>query len=388
MNYRFLIICFASLVLAACGGAAKKTDFFGAEEKAKRPKVSSTIKLKRNWRVDLGRKIAEGDAIISPALLGEHIYAASTNGRVSKFVASSGERVWQSQFKKVIISAGVGVGSGLVLVASDQGTVYALNQQDGETAWTVELNSEILASPVVGSDVVVVRTGDGKVYGLGTYDGEVLWTISRQLPRLTLRGDSRPLIVQDIVFNGFSDGTLVALDAKNGRLLWDFPISFARGTNEIDRLSDIDTTPLLVGDFMYISSYQQVTHALDVQKQRIVWSADVSSFHTLAYDAAFLYVSDRQGEVHQIRRNTGEKVWSQKGLRLFNISAPIAIGSYVIVGDGKGSLYTMRKSNGDYVGKQALGAKTIIGAPIVDSGVFYFIDSDGNLQSMSVQTNN
>jgi len=383
---RLIFISVIAISLVACGGRTTKTDFFGEEEKAKRPKVETQTKLKRNWRVKLGKKIAPGDAVISPILLGDHLYAASTNGRVEKIVAQTGKRAWETKFKKVTITAGVGVGSGLVLVASDQGTVYALSQQDGATSWTTELESEVLASPVVGSDIVVVRTGDGKVHGLATYDGEVLWTISRQLPRLTLRGDSRPLIVQGAVFTGFSDGTLAALEAKTGRALWDFPISFPRGSNEIDRLADIDTTPLLVGDFLYISSYQEVTHALDVKNQRIAWSAEVSSYHTLAYDAAFLYVSDRQGVIHQIKRTNGERVWSQKGLRLFSTSAPLSVGPYVAVGDGAGNLYVMSKRDGSYVGKHSLGARTIIGDPIVDADTFYFIDSDGNLQSLSLQT--
>lgn len=382
---RLIFIAALAMTLVACGGRTVKSDFFGEEEKAKKPKVATQTKLKRNWRVNLGKKIESGDAVISPVLQGDHLYAASTNGRVEKVVAQTGKPAWSVKFKKVTISAGVSVGSGLVLLASDQGTVYALAQDSGETSWTAELNSEILASPVVGNDVVVVRTGDGKVHGLATYDGEVLWTISRQLPRLTLRGDSKPLISQGVVFTGFSDGTMAALEASSGRALWDFPISFPRGTNEIDRLADIDTTPLIVGGFLYISSYQEVTHALDIQNQRIAWSAAVSSFHTLAFDAAFLYVSDRQGVICQIKRSNGEIVWSQEGLRLFSTSAPISVGPYVAVSDGDGNLYVLNKSDGSFVGKHKLGARTIVGDPIVDADTFYFIDSDGDLQSLSLQ---
>lgn len=382
---RLIFISAIAMTLVACGGKSVKTDFFGEEEKAKKPKVTTQTTLKRNWRVNLGKKISSGDAVISPVLQGDHIYGASTNGRVEKIVAQTGKSAWSVKFKKVTISAGVSVGSGLVLLASDQGTVYALAQDSGQTAWTAELNSEVLASPVVGNDIVVVRTGDGKVHGLATYDGEILWTISRQLPRLTLRGDSKPLISQGVVFTGFSDGTMAALEASSGRALWDFPISFPRGTNEIDRIADIDTTPLIVGGFLYISSYQEVTHALDIQNQRISWSAPVSSFHTLAFDAAFLYVSDRHGAICQIRRSDGEIVWSQEGLRLFSTSAPISVGPYVAVSDGDGSLYVLSKGDGSFVGKHKLGARTIVGDPIVDADTFYFIDSDGNLQSLSLQ---
>lgn len=383
-NSALITVLAMSIMLAACGSKSKKTDFFGAEPKPRKPKVQTTTKVEKNWRINLGKKIQTGDAILSPVLFGEDIYAASANGRVYKVSSITGKQVWQTKLSKELISAGVGVGGGLVLVGTDQGYVYAFKQDDGSIAWKVPLKSEILASPVIDNGVIVARTGDGKVFGLSSYDGSVKWTISRQLPKLTLRGDSRPVVTQGVAFIGFSDGNMAALRAENGAALWDFPISFPRGTNEIDRLADVDTNPLLVGDFLYISSYQEVTHALDIANQRIAWSSDVSSFHSIAYDAAYLYITDKTGVVHQLDRATGKKNWSQTGLQYFPVSPPVSIGPYVLVSEGDGGLYVLRKKDGEIVGKHSLGAKTIIGEPIVDSDIVYFLDSDGSMQSISI----
>jgi len=383
--YRWLVIGLLGFALSACGSRGSDSEFFTEEVAPKKPKVSNQTELKRNWRVNLGKSIGTGDAILSPALLGDNLYAAATNGTVEKIVASTGKTAWKKQFKKETITAGVGVGGGLVLVATDQGRVYALNQSDGEVSWRVSLSSEILASPVIDGDVVVARTGDGKVFGLAAYDGEVLWTISRQLPRLTLRGESRPLMFGGAVFAGFAGGTLAAVEAKSGRALWDFPISFPRGTSEIDRLADVDTDPLLVGNNIYISSYQEVTHALNIQEQRIDWSVDVSSFNPLAYDAAYLYISDKKGVVHQINRANGTKVWSQDGLRLRDVSAPISVGPYVAVSDGDAGLWVIDKRSGEFIGRHRLGAKAVIGGAIVDGDTIFVMDSDGDLQSLRLQ---
>ncbi len=380
---RLIVVGSMLVTLAACGKTTK-TDFFGEDEKAVKPKVSSITKFKRHWRVNLGQKISRGDAVLSPALFGTDIYAASVKGKVERISASDGNRIWQTKLPKERITAGVGVGSGLVLVGTDNGVVHALKQSDGSIAWDTQLDSEILASPVVGNDVVIARSGDGKVYGLDTFDGEVLWTISRQPPKLSLRGESRPAITQGVVFTGFSDGNMAALEAKTGRALWDFPISFARGTNEIDRLADVDTDPLLVGEYLYVTSYRDVTHALNIKTQSIDWSAEVSSFNSMSYDAASLYISDRNGVVHQLDRRTGAINWSQNGLRLHSTSAPISVGAYVVVSEGDGGLYVLRKSDGALIGKHSLGASTIVGQPVVDEGRIYILDSSGTLQSFSV----
>ena len=373
--------------ISSCGSTST-SDFFEVEEPARKPSVDNQLDFDRNWRVDLGSPIDEGDAVLSPVLSGSHIYAASTNGRIEKIEAETGRRVWRTDLDDTTISAGVSIGLGLLLTGTDQGVVYAINVDDGSINWQTTLTSEILAPPVVGDAMVVARSIDGKVYGLEPFDGEIAWTISRQLPRLTIRGESKPLVVQGIVITGFPDGTLAAVEESNGRALWDFPISFAQGNNEIDRLADIDTTPLLVGNYVYVSSYQEITHALNIPEQRIEWSADVSSIHSFAFDAAHLYISDKEGEVHQLDRASGDIVWSQDGLRLRRTSGPISVGPHVLVGDGDNILYAMSKEDGSYVGRYNLGAKAIVGEPIVEGNVIYFMDSDGALQSVTVEREN
>lgn len=384
---RILFFMLSALGLAACGSSSKETDFFQIEEPAKKPSVSNQTKMQNNWRLNLGDKVAEGSAILTPVLSGAHIYAAATNGRIDKIDAQTGKRVWRAVLEDEVISAGVDVGFGLVLAGTDQGLVYALSTEDGSVEWQVQLSTEILASPVIGDDIVVARSSDGKVYGIAPFNGEIIWTISRQLPPLTLRGESKPLVVQGVIIAGFPDGTLAAIEAQTGRALWDFPISFPRGNNELDRLADIDTTPLLVGNFVYVTSYQEITHALNIVEQGIAWSTEISSTHSFAYDSAHLYISDNKGVVHQLNRTTGEKMWAQEGLRLRNISAPISVGPYLIVGDGDGSIYVMSKSDGSYVGSHKLGAQAILGEPIVDSNNIYFMDSDGAVQSVTISGN-
>ena len=385
MKYtRWILLIVSAMLLTACGGTSKKTDFFGEDPEPKKVKVDNSTSIKRNWKRNLGKNIETGDSILSPVLFGTSLYAASPKGHVYKVSASDGKIEWEAKLKKELISAGVGVGSGLVLVGTDQGKVIALSQTDGSVSWESTLDSEILASPVVDGNVVVARSGDGKVYGLSTYDGSRKWTISRQLPKLTLRGESRPIITQGVVFTGFSDGNLAAFAAETGRALWDFPITFARGTNDIDRLSDVDTDPLLVGDFLYISSYQEITHALDIKNQRIAWSAGISSFHSLAYDAAFLYITDKKGLVHQLDRSNGQEQWVQGALQYYSVSAPVSVGPYVLVSEGDGKLYVLRKTDGKLVGKHGFGANTIIGEPVVDADTVYFLDNEGSLQSISI----
>jgi len=380
---RLIVVLLLTVFVAACGGNKDDSDFFAVEKPEKKPKVDNLTRLSRVWKVNLGGDVDNSDLALSPALRGDHIYAAATNGRVYKIATDNGKKQWVSKLDTKI-SAGVGVGSGLVMVGSDKGVIYAIEQDSGSLAWQKQLSSEILATPVAENNIVVVRSVDGKLYGLSALNGDILWTISRQLPKLTLRGDSTPLIYKGVVFAGFSDGTLAALQLENGRALWDLPVSFPRGSSDIDRLSDVDSNPLLVGDFIYITSYQEVTHALDTKQRKIAWSTDLSSFKPLDYDAAYLYLSDRQGVVYQIDRLTGAKTWSQSALRLRNIGGPISVGPFVLVSDNQSELFVIEKRNGNIVGRHKLGAKGIVGESVSNADTVYFIDTNGDLQAISI----
>ena len=382
--YPVFIISF--VFLTACStfsGGSSKSDIPEIKP-ADKPKVTNITKVKRNWSKGLGKKIDENAITISPQLYGDKLYAASANGAVYSIMANDGKQVWKTKIKQEI-TAGVGVGSGLVAVGTNEGKIHTFTSDTGQAVWTQQMSSEVLASPVVSGQYVIVRTGDGKLAALSASDGEILWTISRKLPKLSLRGDSPPLVMKNVVLAGFSDGFMVAVDLQTGRALWNLPVAFPKGRSEIERLSDIDSTPLLVGNNIYVTSYQDVTRALDMEQQKMAWRADVSSYHPLAYDASHLYITNKEGFVSQINRFDGTILWTQEGLKLRGVSAPASVGSYVAVSDSDGQLYLLNKADGSFAGRHKLGAKSIVGQPIVQDQTLFFMDTSGALKSINVQ---
>ncbi len=156
-----------------------------------------------------------------------------------------------SSHLKLPLSGGPGAGNGLVLVCSSGGTLVALSASDGTERWRVELNSELLAAPVITADLVVVRTVDGKLYGLQAPDGRQRWVTDQQVPRLTLRGTSRPVIAGELVLAGFDNGRLMAVTLASGTTAWDVAVGQPRGSSELQRLIDIDS-PVAVDGTIFL----------------------------------------------------------------------------------------------------------------------------------------
>ena len=79
------------------------------------------------------------------------------------------------------------------------------------------------------------------------------------------------------IFTGFSDGTAVALDASDGSVLWeqDTAAEFesAEGQSEGHQAIDIDTTPVVLGDTVYVASQAVGLLALDALGGSRRWTA-------------------------------------------------------------------------------------------------------------------
>ena len=103
-----------------------------------------------------------------------------------------------------------------MVVGSSKGDVIALSESDGKPRWRVRINAEILSAPAIGNDLVVVRGVDGRLHGLSPRDGSEIWVVEQQVPRLSLRGTSRPILAGDLAICGFDNGRVVAVARGNG----------------------------------------------------------------------------------------------------------------------------------------------------------------------------
>ena len=114
------------------------------------------------------------------------------------------------------LAAGPGYGEELVVVGSTDGMVTTLSAADGAVRWSRNLGAEILARPLVIGGRIFVRTVDGHLRALDVSSGNEAWSLQREVPRLSLRGNSTPVIAGNNIIVAFDDGKVVASDLGDG----------------------------------------------------------------------------------------------------------------------------------------------------------------------------
>jgi outer membrane protein assembly factor BamB len=342
--------------------------------------IKKPIEVEDLWSRSVGAGVEEHFLKLVPAAEGDRIFTADREGLVSAVHAETGKVIWEED-TEVPIAGGPGIGEDLVLMGTGDGEVLALSQEDGKVLWRAEVTSEVLAAPAVDRGIVVARTLDGKLFGFSAKNGERLWVYDRQVPVLTLRGTSAPAIVQGFVIAGFDSGTLVALDQRTGKLAWEMRIAQPRGRSELERMVDIDAEPLIVEDTLYVATYQGRVAAIALDSGRPRWEREFSSYAGMGADARNVYLTDDEGHVWALDRDSGDTVWRQKKLHDRGVTAPVSFGDYVVVGDFEGYLHWLHRDDGKLVGRVEVDGNRIIAPPFVANNTLFAYSSEGTLSA-------
>ena len=234
----------------------------------------------REWTAGLGGKSGSLRLALRPMVVDGTVYAASHDGEVVAIAAASGKHLWTAK-TKLALSAGPEVDAGLVVVGSSDGDIVTLDATNGSEKWRKQIGSEVLARPLIAKDVVVIRTVDGHVEGMSTTDGAQRWAVDEQVPRLTLRGTAPPVLAGDRIIAGFDSGKVLAIDPRNGDVLWDAVVNAPHGRTELERLSDIDAPARISGDDIFVVGFQGRVAMLALDSGQIWWARDASSYFKL-----------------------------------------------------------------------------------------------------------
>ena len=374
----------------------KKVD---ADEPVALQDFDAEAKLVRLWRAKVGRGLGRKYLRLRPAVLADRIYAADAYGSVVALNRFSGKRVWQASVGEpdegpfyefwdrrdpAFVTGGIGTGGGLVLLGTTRGEVIALDAGDGTERWRAEVSSEVLSRPTTADDAVIAQTADGRLVALEAEDGSQRWAYDSQVPLLTLRGTAAPVVESGLVFAGFGDGNVTAIEVRSGAPIWRQRIMLPQGRTELDRMVDVDGTPLLASGLLLAASFQGRLKAMNPTDGRVVWDIEASSFLDLAEGYGHVYLVSDDDVVTAFAIASAASAWQQENLRNRRLTSPLAFGNYLLVGDEEGWLHVLAQSDGRFLARRK--APGGLRSPLVEvDDVVYVLADDGSLEALEIE---
>jgi len=370
-------------VLSACSSSQPKV--------APLTHYPDQAKIDRIWRTSAGLGNSDSYLKLQPSLNTQHqLFAADVNGNVTAFNAQTGERLWRVHFQHLVANSNLTSTSDAVYFVSKKGKLLKLDAQSGQLIWEKTLPSTAIAAPLVLNGMIYTKTLNGEITAWkdtskdGNNKTAATWSYQQTNPSLILRASSHPIMHQNHIIAGFANGTLASLDKKNGDVTWSKQITEPKGKTDVERMVDIDATPVAESNRLYTATYQGSLVAVNSNYGDILWHRSSSIFNNIALDGQVLYATDADSHVHAFDKNTGESLWHQDALENRHVTAPAIMDNYVVVGDQEGYLHVMDIESGELVARTKVNGTGISATPIPLDHTLLVLSNGGVLYAYTI----
>jgi outer membrane protein assembly factor BamB len=349
------------LGLAACSSGSKP-------KPAKLADISPKITIQTAWTADVGRspRIGAGQGAFSPAVSEGLVVSANRQGVVHGIEKASGRVVWRTDLKGQLaagVGTGGGSGEGSFAVVTVGGDLVLLDAK-GEVRWRVPMGGVGLEKPVISGGHVVVRLADNRVAGWDLATGNRRWVFQRTLPTLVLHGQSglRSLPTADEasaaelmgpgdLLVGLPGGRLVWASGTNGAIRWESQFVTPRGSNEVERISDILGAPILQSDRICVAAYQTQVGCVSAETGRPIWQKRFDAVLPAAVGSGLLIAADSSDRIQAFDLQSGDLLWRQEGLFLRDVTGLAVDPRAAWAVDADGHLHAMSLTTGEFIGR-------------------------------------
>ena len=355
-----LVATLLSVSLMACSSAPEKPDSNDDAESVGEgvlPDFDAQLSFDVHWRKTLGKGPGAAYTRLRVAERNGQVFAADTGGQVLALNLDDGSEIWQVTMEQPI-TAGVALAGEQLFVATRDGVLHCLSARDGETLWQAVLSSESIAPAAADARRVFVHTVDGRISAFERKDGKQAWSYEHAMPVLTVRGTGSPLVLDNFVVTGFATGKVVALDKTLGIPRWDKRLATPDGRSELERLVDVDGSPVWQDGRIYAASYHGNLASIGLNGDT-EWEESGSGYTSPELALGNIYLTLEDSAIRAYDQRNGATQWLQTALQQRDLGQVTAVGNYLLVADGEGYIHALRQVDGDLVGRLHMRPKPL-----------------------------
>lgn len=308
-------------------------------------------RLSLHWKFATSDRLTEVDPqeFAQGVVYSDYFYIGSQSGWFYALRATTGEVRWRKELGAVL-TAPLAQG-GMLYVGTADGTLIALDSQTGKEKWRYQSRGPIEQPPIATIDAVIFANEADQVVAVDAITGRFKWQYKTETPEeYTLRGHAGVTIDGDLVYTGFSNGTMVALRKDTGSVAWSTSLKA-----EADRFVDVDATPLVIKDRVYVASSSGGVYALDKTTGLVRWRlpfwdaampSSTGNVGGIASDGKVLYasVADLGTYALDLEGNILWRVGARKG---GEPATPVVWNELLIYALAKDGLFIADRRTGD-----------------------------------------
>ncbi|MGP9692075.1 outer membrane protein assembly factor BamB [Psychrobacter sp. AOP30-A2-5] len=312
------------------------------------------------FSTDIGnKKASKKDPLdLQVGYVNGQIVTASRGGDLTGF-NSAGERLWSINVGDQI-TGGVALDalSQTAIISTRGGQVMAFDSVTGAKRWQKQLSGSVLTPALITNNRVILSANDGFLHGLSLQTGQSVWQFATQVPAISVRGSAAPTLLDSkTALLATADGRLHAVTTDSGLPQWSRRVGVGTGSSEVERMSDVDGTPIVDKNQLFAISYSGQLLGIDLASRQVMFVKELASLKSLAVNNQQVIGTSLEGKVVAYNRSNGEVLWESEELAYRHLTNPVMIGNYIAVGDFDGMVHLFDPASGKIVSRvQTKGA--------------------------------
>jgi outer membrane protein assembly factor BamB len=289
-------------------------------------------------------------------------------------IRKDGTVLWELQ-------AGGGFGQPLVdgdtvYAGSSDGNLYAVAIPTGKRRWTYAAREDLSTRPALAGGLVLVASLQDTVFAVDAATGAWRWHHRREQKgeKLTIQGAAPVQVGGGSAYAGYSDGFVAALDAKTGAARWERKVGPSGTYVDVDSLA-------LDGDRLYAAAYSGAVLALDARTGKELWSARSPGACRVLAGAGSVFAVTATSVVG-LSPASGALLWTTPLDGSPGTGLALA-GKWLLVPSGTGGLRWLEPATGRPLRAFDPGSG-ILAAPGVAEGRVYVLSNGGVLLALDL----
>ncbi|QLG49963.1 PQQ-binding-like beta-propeller repeat protein [Natrinema halophilum] len=311
----------------------------------------------------------------TPVVTRDRLYLATADGTVYGLDSTTGDPQWRVELPGALESA-LALSDGRLYAGHADG-LTALEAEMGAERWTFETESAVVGCPATADGRAVDRNRSSRNQLSGTVDSDLFDDDHRS--------ETADRWIDERVFAGTANGTVLALEAESGDEVWTAPTAGA-----------VTAGPTVAADRLYVGDDGGTMLALDAVTGKSWFTYEIrdslTTSATVLAAAETTFVGGADGYLHVTDTTVGRRklrgwLFSRKGIELDGPvrSCPVVVGDIVCVGDADGSLYGIGVDDCD-PRWHFRADDAIAGTPAVAPGRLVVGTDDGRLRCLEWET--
>lgn len=262
----------------------------------------------------------------SPTYHDGKIYAGDIDG-LFHCVDDSGEQVWTFQ-TNAEISSSANIYKGNIILGSQDANLYCLDGDTGDIVWQFEAPDQIRCTPTIVDGRAFVAGCDGLLHVIDLDKGEEIGSVNIESPT-----GGTPAVLGDAVFFGTEQAGFFSIEWKKPELKWHF----------VDEsMAAIRSNPAVTNEHVIFGAANRVVRSLNPLTKEENWATTlktrIETSPVVVGDRVF--VSSGDGRLHALDLATGEIVLEKEFEGGFTASPSVGFGRLIIASD-RGKVYCL-----------------------------------------------